>query len=364
MKKKSKKTKTQKNNFKVKISSIRVRSLEFFKKNWKRILIILVILGVIGGGKAYQDQKNKPVLTFEHPQYQDLTKVLEVSGIVDAKEKANLRFAAGGKIVYLGAKEGDFVKKWQTIATIDRRALEKQLQQDLNVYMKERWDFDDTVEDFDYHVETLDTRRSLDKTQWDLENEVLDVEIRDIAITNTALSAPFAGVLVSAPTSVTGVNVLATEGFELVNPDTLTFRAAVDEADISLVSKEQNAEIFLDSYPDEAIPSQVSYIAYKSNASSTGTIFVVEFPIVGENLLNKYRLGMNGDVEIILDTRKNVLTVPFEATRERDDKVYVDIRVEDDEYEEREIEVGLETEDYVEVASGLSENDEILIPEN
>lgn len=359
-----KKSKKKQSKIQEKFTSVKIKIVEFVKKHWKKLLIVLIILGLIGSGQAYQTQKNKPVLTFENPQYQDLTKVLEVSGIVDAKEKANLRFAAGGKVVYLGAKEGDSVKKWQTIATIDRRVLQKQLQQDLNLYMKERWDWETTQDSSDYPLETIGTRRIIDKEQWDLNNEVLDVEIRDIAITNTVLSAPFAGVLVSAPINVTGVNVLATEAFELVNPNTLTFRAAVDEADISLVSKEQNAKIFLDSYPDEAISSQVRYIAYKSNSSSTGTIFVVEFPIVGENLLNKYRLGMNGDVEIILDTKENVLTIPFEATRERDNKVYVDIRVENDEYEEREIEVGLETEDYVEVTSGLSENDEILIPEN
>jgi multidrug efflux pump subunit AcrA (membrane-fusion protein) len=178
------------------------------------------------------------------------------------------------------------------------------------------------------------------------------------------LSAPFSGILVSSPTNVTGVNLLATEVFELVNPDTLIFRAAVDEADIAQVITEQPGKIFLDSYPDDAISTQVSYIAYKSNSSSTGTVFIVEFPLIGENLLNKYRLGMNGDVEIKLDTRENVLTIPFEATRERNNNIYVDVRTENNQYEEKEIKAGLETDDYIEVLEGLSENDEVLIPEN
>ena len=337
--------------------------INFFKNHWKKILIILIVIGGIGFINYKKAQNNKEEFIFEKPTYKDLTKVLEVSGVIDAKEKANLRFAAGGKVVYLGAKEGDFVKKWQTIATIDKRTIQKQLQQDLNTYMKERWDWETTQDGTDYPFEGLETRRSIDKEQWDLNNEVLDVEIRDIAITNTVLSAPFAGVLISSPTNVTGVNLLATEGFELVNPETLIFKAAVDEADIAQVTTAQPGNIFLDAYPDDPISSQVNYIAYKSNASSTGTVFVVEFPLIGENLLNKYRLGMNGDVEIKLDTRKNVLTIPFESTRERGDKVYVDIKAEKNQYEEKEIKTGLETEDYVEVLEGLSENDEVLIPE-
>jgi RND family efflux transporter MFP subunit len=337
--------------------------INFFKNHWKKILIVLIIVGGIGFGSYKKAQNNKEELTFENPRYQNLTKVLEVSGVIDAKEKANLRFAAGGKVVYLGANEGDFVKKWQTIATIDRRTLQKQLQQDLNTYMKERWDWETTQDGTNYPLETLETRRTIDKEQWDLNNEVLDIEIRDIAITNTVISAPFTGILVSSPTNVTGVNLLATEGFELVNPDTLIFKAAVDEADIAQVTTGQSGSIFLDAYPDDPISSQVNYIAYKSNASSTGTVFVVEFQLSGENLLNKYRLGMNGDVEIKLDDRENVLTIPFEATRERDDKVYVDVKTEKNEYEEKEIKTGLETENYVEVLEGLNESDEVLIPE-
>lgn len=348
--------------------------LSFFKQHWKKILTILIIVAGSGWWRYQAVQNGKPELTFARPQYQDLTKILEVSGVVDAKEKANLRFAAGGKVVYLGAQEGERVKKWQTIATIDQQTLEKQLQQDVNTYLKERWGYDDTVEDYDYDVETLDTRRTLDKAEWDLRQKVLDVEIRDIAIKNTVLSAPFTGVLVSSPTDVAGVNVLATEAFELVNPKTLIFKAAIDEADIAQISLEQKGNIYLDSYLDEPINSQVSYIAYKSSDSTTGTVFVVEFPLTGgqnssQNTSNqdthqKYRLGMNGDVEIILDTRENVLTIPFEATRERDSQVFVDVRTEGDAYEARQITTGLETADYVEVLSGLSENDEVLIPEN
>ena len=338
--------------------------LQFFKKNWKKILVAFIVLSGIGGIRYKKIQADKPQLTFEHPRYKNLTKVLEVSGVIDAKEKATLRFAAGGKVVYLGAKEGDFVKKWQTIATIDKRVLKKQLQQNLNLYMKERWDWETTQDSTNYPLETTEARRTIDKEQWDLNNKVLDVEINNIAITDTVLSAPFAGVLVSSPTNVVGVNLLATEGFELVNPDSLIFRAAVDEADIAQVHTEQSGEIYLDAYPDNAISTQINYISYKSNSSSAGTVFVVEFPIIGENLLNKYRLGMNGDVEIKLDFRENVLTIPFKSTRERDGKVYVDVKIDDNKYEKREIKVGLETEDDIEVLEGLSETDEVLIPEN
>ena len=337
-------------------------SFQFISKHWK-IIAILTILVILVIWFYFRNQaKNELKLTFAKPQIEDLTKVLEVSGVVDAKQKARLRFIAGGKIVYLGAHEGDLVKKWQTIATIDGATLKKQLEQDLNLYMKERWDFEQSKDDTgNYDLLPITTRRTRDQEQWDLENEVLDVEIRDIAIRNTALTAPFDGILTVSPITNPGVQVLSTDYFEVVDPTTLIFRGQVDEADIAQINLSQTATIELDAYENEVFNSTVNFIAYSSSASSTGTVFLVEFPLQGN--LDKFRLGMNGDVAIKIDSRNQVISIPFVATRERDGHVYVDVRTGDKTYEQREIKVGMETEEKVEVLEGLSLDDEILIPE-
>jgi HlyD family secretion protein len=335
----------------------------FVKKHWKIVLILVgLILGVFFW-RYLQPQQNKNTLKFAHPQIENLTKTVDVSGVIDAKEKARLRFIAGGKVTFIGAREGDSVKKWQTIATIDQSTLKKQLQQDLNLYMKERWDFEQSKDDNgNYDLLPLATRRTLDQNQWDLENEVLDVEIQDIAIKNSALHAPFDGVLTVSPTRVAGVQLLATDYFEIVNPDSLVFRATVDESDISQIKNDQTASIKLDAYEDKQFSSYVNYISYTSSQTSSGTVFIVEFPLNHESL-NDLRIGMNGDVAITVDTRDQVMTVPFEATRERDNNTYVDVKTGDKTYAEREIKIGMQTEDKVEVLEGLSLEDEILIPE-
>jgi HlyD family secretion protein len=337
-------------------------ALRWLKSHWILTLLALILLS---GGAFWQyrrTQAAKPSHTFVKPERGDLTKTLQVSGVIDAKEKALLRFAAGGKVVYLGAKTGEWVKKGQTIAAIDRKELEKRLQKDLNAYMTERWDWENLQDDTDYHVETLKKRRAIDQDQWDLNDTVLDVEIRDIAIRNTVISAPFAGVLVSSPTEVTGVQMLASEGFEVVNPATLVFKGRVDEADIGLVKQGQTAEVVLDAHPDEPFHTNVASIDFKSSTTTTGTVFLVEVPIATSDGLGFVRLGMNGDVTITVDTRHDVLHIPLDATRERDGKTYVDVRTGLDTVAEKEIEVDLTTDDRVEVISGLKLDDEIVLP--
>lgn len=333
------------------------------KTKWKLVLGILLVL-TVGLFFVFKSQAaNKVELKFEHPVKQTITKTLEVSGHVDAKEKVRLRFIAGGKLVYIGAKEGDTIKKWQTIATIDQATLKKQLEKDLNNYLKERWDWEDLQdENKDKYLSTSE-QRSEDKDQFDLNNTVLDVEIRDIAIQNSAIYSPIDGILTVAPTSVAGMQVLATDYFEIVNPDTLVFRAAVDESDIGLISLGQKGTLYLDSFDDIQLNTQVDYISYTSTETTSGTSFIVEFPLSEMEISNTLRIGMNGDIEVLLEQKDDVLTIPLIAVIEREDKVYVMVKSGENRSEEREIEIGLETDELVEVISGLSEADEVVIPE-
>jgi HlyD family secretion protein len=336
--------------------------LNLIKKRWKLSLVLVIVIALIAGWQINKANANKVELTFEPVERTSLTKTLDISGIVDAKEKARMRFMAGGKLVYLGAQEGEWVKKWQSLASIDKALLQKQLSQNLNSYMKERWDFEDSQDSYDYNIENLSTRKSIDQEQWDLENTVLTVEIKDIAIKESSLYAPFAGVLVKSPSTVTGVQLLATDYFEIVNPKTLIFKAEVDESDIGLLSINQQAEVELDAYDEEILDTYLNYVAYSSSVNSTGTVFIVEFPINSEDI-DKYRIGMNGDAKIILDSKDDVLIVPFEATISRDDKTYVNVKNAKGQAEEKEIKLGLETDDYAEVTAGLEEGELILIPE-
>jgi membrane fusion protein, multidrug efflux system len=353
------------------ISQLKTRLIAFvsgifgwMRRHWKLSLLILVI--TIGGSIYWhrQRQANQVELTFQKPIMEKLVKTLELSGVVDANEKARLRFLAGGKITYLGAQEGDMVKKWQTIAAIDQATLKKQLEQDLNLFMQERLDWDQLNDDVFFNEYTTTEERDVEKGQLDLTNEVLDVEIRDIAISNTRLSAPFAGIITKSPTSVAGVQLISTDYFELVNPESMIFRAEVDEADISLIKMGQRGQIILDAYLDKEITGNVEYISFATSETANGTVFVIEIPL--NSLMygsNFFRLGMNGNIDIELETRENTMSIPLIAIKEVDDQVYVDIKTNDNEFVEREITIGLETDENVEVLSGLSLEDEVLIPE-
>lgn len=333
------------------------------REYWKILLVLLIILAFAGFRWYQQSFANQEKVVTQAPTRQNIKKTLDISGHVDAKEKVRLRFIAGGKLTYVGFEVGDEIKKWQTVAKIDSAALQKQLDQDLNNYLKERWDWEETLDANEDQPLTLSERRNEDKEQWDLENTVLTVEIRDIAIKNTALYAPFDGILTDAPTSVAGMQVLASDYFEVVNPDTLIFRAAVDESDVGSVEIGQKATILLDSYEDQEIQTEVSYISFTSTETSSGTAFIVEFPLSQADFSEIFRIGMNGDIEILLEEKPDVLTIPTIALIQRDDITYVEVLDDSGSVVEKEITIGLETDEIVEVLDGLNQSDQVVIPE-
>lgn len=338
--------------------------LSWIRTHWKLSIIILLVLGGVVFWQVKQKQASVVKLKFAPVEKTKLVEELSVSGVIDAKERATMRFAAGGKLTYLGAQEGDFVKKNQTLARIDSRSLQKQLQQNLNTYFIQRLSYDQNQATRATQTYTDAQGRVQQQDQATLNNSVLNVEIQDITIQNTVLSTPIEGILVSSPTSVTGVNLLATNTFEVINPKSLIFRATVDQADISKVMKQQPAQITLDAYQDHPFSSQVSYIAYTSSQTSTGTVYVVELPITATQSadLNKYRIGMNGDASIILNQKENALAVPVAAIREKDGKTLVKIKTGQNTAEDREIKTGLETDTQIEVTSGLKQGDEVVVP--
>lgn len=76
--------------------------------------------------------------------------------------------------------------------------------------------------------------------------------------------------------------------------------------------------------------------------------------------LSPMRLGSDVDVEITVDQKENVLRVPDLAVFEKDRKdcVYV---IEGGKAVLREVETGLEGEDYIEVVSGLKKGDMVIL---
>jgi len=288
----------------------------------------------------------------------DIKSAVLASGSVLSKNSTALHFAVSGKVIWVGPKEGDYVKKGQSIASLDKERYEialRQAQQDViaadavleKVYDDIAHSSVDT-ESFDEKIKRTAAEATKNKA-WDA------MLLAQRNLKDAVLTAPFAGTVYSLNMNA-GQEIFAnTEVVKIADSSSLEFRAEVDETDIPKVQNGQIAQISLDAFEDENFDSEVLFINTQSIQTSTGaTAYEVKFQLPKDK---NFFLGMSGEGEITVDKKQDVLTIPIEAVI--DDKfVYVK---QNGEFVKKEVSLGLSSESDVEVTSGLSEGEEIAI---
>jgi len=307
-------------------------------------------------------EKNKPQTVEVKKTH--LRSTVSASGAVSAENQVDLKFQTSGMLSWVGVKEGDRVKKWQAIASLDKRELEKNLLKALRDYNKERWDFDEDSQ-VTYQNEIIDNtlRRVLEKNQFDLDKAVADVEIRDLAIKLSTLISPIEGIVTHIDAPIAGVNITpATASFTIANPSGMKFVANIDEVDISKIKEGQKAIIILDAHPDQEFEGTVDKVSFAATTTKGGgTAFPIEIKLpTNENL--QFKVGMNGDVEIVLAEKEDVLVVPNQALSQKKDKNYVKI-FQNNRTKEVEVKIGMEGESQTEITEGLEEGQQVVTSE-
>lgn len=329
----------------------------------KIIIIFTVVLLALAGFLAIKNLRKKAPFSVETVKKGDMEIFTSASGEIKAEKDATLRFQTSGLLSFVGIKKGDRVRKGQTVASLDKRDLQKRFEKEMNDYLNERWDFEQTQEDYEDEKEkslvTDSIKRILEKSQFDLNNSVLDVEIADLAVRFSSLSSPFEGVVVDLDQPYAGVNVGPTTAFyRIVDPQSIYFEAKVDETDVAGVKIGDKVKLFIDAYPEEVFEGTVEKIDLEASTSSGGgTAYNTWIYFTGGT--ENFRLGMNGDVEILHSSLTDVLLVPISAFSEKNGKTFV-WKVVDGKATRAEIEVGNIGDDYIQVISGISEGDQII----
>lgn len=334
----------------------------------KKILTIVLGMMVIAGLlllwqtiQAKTIKTNKQIKTVKVTR-KNLAKVVSASGKVASNNEVELKFQTSGQLVWVGVKLGDTVKPWQAIAQLDKRELELNLKKYLKDYLEERWDQDEDLQ-VTYRNEVLtDTiKRILDKNQFDLDKAVMDVELKDIALKFATLVTPIGGLVTQVDTPVAGINITpSTAVFKVADPNDLVFKADVDEVDIGKVTEGQKVKIFFDAYPDKPYEGYVSRVDFVAKATSGGgTAFTVEVKLP-ENSNLKYKLGMNGDVEIIEAEEYSVLSLPIETIHTVSQEKFVYL-LKDGQLIKNKVKTGLETDTDVEITAGVNEGEIVIL---
>lgn len=174
------------------------------------------------------------------------------------------------------------------------------------------------------------------------------------------LLAPLDGTIIAREVEP-GQTVTAADAV-LVLADRLIVKAQVDETDIGQIQLGQRADIEADAYPGRDVPGRVDHIAYEATTVNNVTIYEVD--VLPDSVPDFLRSGMTANVGFIAALREGVLVVPSEAVTRENGQATVLRRAAGAESRETQrvpVECGLDDGKQVEILSGLSEGDVVLV---
>jgi len=330
---------------------------------------------------------------------------VDVNGNLEMPRKVDLSFGTSGMIKEIMVEEGDRVVKGQTLAKLDAPVLEANvamaelnLEQTIYPYysythaadVPGTWLALDEVEASLTEAQQLldegkigeaqssldQVKLALDKAKEKAESRVwslplslkrleLQLDSAEAGLDKAKITAPFDGIAIK-------VNVDAGQG---VNADTVVMEVAratkfevdilVSEMDIFQVGEGENATVQIDALPGMNLPAQVTYISPTATIASGVVNYEVKVEIQPLEAVAQKQLreGLSVIVSLPEEERDDVLLVPNSAITTQEGQTYVQVVLPDGTAEERIIQTGISSWQYTEVTSGLSEGEEVVVPQ-
>lgn len=170
------------------------------------------------------------------------------------------------------------------------------------------------------------------------------------------VKAEFDGVVTHIYTSVDAMSSGTQPVCTVQDIEDLKVTLSVGKYDSKLIKVGQEAKVSIDG---EIIPGEVDFISPTATTILGEPVLIVDVILDG---FNEYlKVDFSEDVDILVNEAKNVLRVPMEAIKYLNDGSTVVYKVEDDTAKEVKVEIGVESDSFVEIKKGLTLKDKVIL---
>lgn len=358
----------------------------------KKTLIIissLVLLAVFVFFTMKQDNKKALPVKMGKVALHTVESKVYAAGYVQPVIKVNISANVAGEIKSLDVREGQKVKKGQLLAQLDKvmyaasvdqaRSYYKSAKSAKEVAEKEYQRAKRLYQKNNYSESQYDqAKASFDQASAGLEQAYASLEQAEDNLRKTTLIAPIDGTVIGLQKEQGEMALGSTFQADIVmtvaDLSAMEVEVDVNENDIVKVALEDSVDIEIDALADIVFRGVVTEISQLATTLGAGTQnAITNFKVTVKMLNNppEIRSGMNATVEILTDKKVDVVAIPIRAVTVRPaDKVKkmdaiktsksgkpelleVVFIVEEDTVRAVPIEIGINSEDYFEVISGL-----------
>lgn len=358
------------------------------KKSVTRIILLLIVV-LFGGAMYYLYQKNAEdpvVYETETPSKETIIKKTVATGSILPLEEVLIKPNISGVIEEVFVEGGDYVKSGDLLVKIKVVPNLNALIDARNEIDNAKINLDDQKRNYDRQLTIFNkgviSQADLDRAQvaFDQAKQSFRAANKRFEIVNTGTTAGYgnaantqiratvSGMVLEVPVEV-GNQVIEANNFNegttiaaIADVEKMIFEGKVDESEVGKIKENLPLQITVGAIENIVFDAILDYIAPKGKEENGA----IQFEIKGT--LNKQdsifiRAGLSANASIILAKADSVLSVK-EALVQFDDKTkkpFVEIETGDQEFERKEIEIGISDGIHVQVISGLSEGDKIKV---
>lgn len=332
-------------------------------KKWWFLAAAVIAAAAIYGYQAYQTAK---IPAHTGSPYKvgrgDIIAVVSATGTLSPVNSVDVSSRITGQITEVRVNENDMVKASQVIIVLDDRQLQAQLAQagaklenTLAIYRRSQI----LTENGALSRQQLDS----DRTSYAVAQAVYDD--MSSSLEDTVIRAPIDGMVIGKPipagqTVAPGISnpmVLLT----VADLGKMQIQALVDESDIGRINLDQKVRFTVDAYPEKVFSGVVQIISNKANITQNVVYYTVYIDVDSPGGLLKPT--MTARVSFNVGERNNVVMIPLMAIKDnKDGQRIVQLVGLDGKTKPAQITTGLSSEDQIEVVSGLSVGDVLLMP--
>ncbi|RNC91842.1 MAG: efflux RND transporter periplasmic adaptor subunit [Allomuricauda sp.] len=356
-------------------------------KYLKYTLIGVVIIAILAALSFFLKKNSTPLELFktENAERKDIVNKVIVTGKVIPEDEIEIKPQISGIIDKIYLEEGADVRAGDLIAVIKVVPNEQALYQargrvnNAKVALgNSELDFNRNKALFDKGVVSAQDFQNIqlayNQAKLELENAQNDYQIilrgsaGGSSSANTNIRATVNGTILEIPVEE-GDQVIQSNNFNdgttiatIADMTKMIFEGEVDEAEVGKLHAGMPLEISLGALEEQKFEANLKFIAPKGVEEEGAVQFKIEGDIVVSDS-TYVRAGYSANASIVLDEKKDVLSIK-EALLQFDSETeqpYVEVEVGENEFERKDLELGVSNGIDVEVISGLAEEDKIKV---
>ncbi|SHJ59760.1 efflux RND transporter periplasmic adaptor subunit [Pseudozobellia thermophila] len=358
------------------------------KKTVTRIILLLIVAS-FGAAMYYLYRKNaEDPVTYEteQPSIKTIVKKTVATGSILPLEEVLIKPNISGVIEEIFVEGGDYVKSGDLICRI-------KVVPNLSALNDARTAIDEAKINLDDQLRNLGRQKALFGkgviSQVDLERAQVAYDQAKQAYTaankrfeiiktgtargygeaaNTQIRATVSGMVLEVPVEV-GNQVIESNNFNegttiaaIADVDKMIFEGKVDESEVGKIKENLPLEITVGALEDRTFDAVLDYIAPKGKEENGAIQFEIKGTLKKQDSVF-IRAGLSANASVILARADSVLAIKEGLVQYDGEtkKPYVEVENGNGLFERRDIELGISDGIYVEVKSGVGEEDKIKV---